>query len=219
MKKFLLIFLTTTYFCLAAPLQAQSPTQVLGESIGDLRENLQQKVREKLAEITDTTPLNPKKAYPGTIVELNEDKIKIKTQTQEMEFTLASDTAYLNQKQRKIKREDLKKDQNVLLLSLNQDTINYAKRILLVESKDLENNKKTTLGTIADISTAGSVITLVSVNNQNEKLQIKLDSKTEIRSKDNKVLKVSDLKKDQKIICISGPLDKQSYPALRLITL
>ena len=89
----------------------------------------------------------------------------------------------------------------------------------MVEPKDLENNKKTTLGTIADISTAGSVITLVSVNNQNEKLQIKLDSKTEIRTKDNKVLKVSDLKKDQKIICISGPLDKQSYPALRLITL
>ena len=120
MKKFLLIFLTTTYFCLAAPLQAQSPTQVLGESIGDLRENLQQKVREKLAEITDTTPLNPKKAYPGTIVELNEDKIKIKTQTQEMEFTLASDTAYLNQKQRKIKREDLKKTKMFFFLVLTK---------------------------------------------------------------------------------------------------
>lgn len=172
MKKFLLIFLTTVYFFLTTPLQAQSPTQTLGENIGDLRENLQQKVREKLAEITDTTPLNPRKAYPGTIVELSEDKIKIKTQTQEMEFTLASDTAYLNQKQRTIKREDLKKDQNVLLLSLNQDTINYAKRILLVEPKDLENNKKTTFGSIADISTAGSVLTLVSVNNQNEKLQI-----------------------------------------------
>lgn len=219
MKKIFLVFLTTSYFFMATPLLAQTPSQTLGENIEDLRENLQQKVREKLAEITDTVTPNPRKAYPGTIVEINADKIKINSQDQEMEFTLASDTAYLNQKQAKIKREDLKSGQNILLLSLNQDTINYAKRILLVDPKDLQNDKKTTFGTIADISTTGSVLTLLSVNNKDEKMQIRIDPKTEIRSKDNKVLKLSDLKKDQKIICISGPLDKQSYPALRLITL
>lgn len=217
---FLIIFLFTSLSFLTNPLFAQSPTNTTGDDIQKLREVIQQKVKEKLQELGQTkTTINPKKAYLGTIVEISDKILKIDAKTKIYEFTISEDATFINLKQNKIKKTDLKVGQEVLVLTLSKDTIVFAKKIIVVDPSKLVNSKNVTLGRIADISTTTSVLVIIPTNNKNRELQIKVDTKTEIVTKDNKTIKFSDLKKGQKIVCIYVNGQNSTFPALRLITL
>lgn len=216
----LLIFVLSLLFIFSFPVSAQTPTTSTTTEIQQLREVIQQKVKEKLQNLGQSPVENSKKAYAGTITELNSTGIKINSRNQNLQFTINNDTSYINLKQSKIKNTDLKVGQEVLILSLKQDSSQLiARRIILIESKKLENQKVTIIGKIADISTTSSVITLIPINNKNQELQIKIDSKSEIINNKNQTLKFSDLKKGQKIICTYGLNINSSYPALQIIIL
>lgn len=198
------------------------PTTSTTTEIQQLREVIQQKVKEKVKEklqnLNQTPVESNKKAYSGTITEVNTSYIKINSRNQNIQFTVNNDTSYINLKQSKIKNTDLKVGQEVLILSLKQDSSPLiARRIILIESKKLENQKVTIVGKIADISTSSSVLTLIPINNKNQELQIKIDNKTEILSFDKKTLKIADLKKGFKIICTYGSSSNSTYPALQII--
>ena len=213
---FLLILLTTA----AKPLLAQTPTNTTGDDIQKFREIIQQKVKEKLAEIgQDKTVVNPKKAYLGTITEIKDNTLKIDSKTKIYEFTISEDATFVNLKQIKIKKTDLKVGQDVLVLSLSKDTITFAKKIIVVDPTKLVNNKNVTLGKIADISPTTSILVLIPTNNKNRELQIKVDSKTEIITRENKTVKFSDLKKGQKVVCIYTNSQNATYPALKITSL
>lgn len=220
MKKFLFFLSLVSSFSFLAPASlAQTPTADT-DDIQKLREVIQQKVKEKLSEISQSdTVINPKKAYLGTITEITDTTLKIDSKSNKYEFTFSEDAVFVNLKQNKIKKTDLKVGQDVLVLSLSKDTLIYAKKVIIVDPAKLQNNKNVALGKIADISSATSILLLIPINNKNRELQIKVDSKTEILTKDNKVVKFSDLKKGQKIVCIYTNGQNSTYPALRLITL
>jgi hypothetical protein len=227
MKKKVILFLIPSFLFLvysSFPILAQTitPTPTLGNDtaseIQQLRQVIQQKVQEKLQEISQNPAENPRKAYFGTITEFDATSLKINTKTQNLAFILDDTTTYINLKQNKIKNTDLKVGQNILVLSLKQDaTTTIGKRIILIDPKTLQNYKLTLIGKVADISTTSSVLTLIPINNKNQELQIKIDSKTEILDLNNKVLKTTDIKKGQKIICTYGSSTNSTYPALQII--
>jgi len=220
MTKFILLILVSSFSFLVSSANAQTPTNTAGDEIQKLRETIQQKVKEKLQEISqDKTIVNPKKAYLGTITEISATTLKINSKTKIYEFVISEDATFVNLKQNKIKISDLKVGQDVLVLSLSKDTLTFAKKIIVVDPAKLVNNKNVTLGKIADISTTTSILVLIPTNNKNRELQIKVDSKTEIITRDNKILKFSDLKKGQKIVCIYTNGQNSTYPALKIITL
>ncbi|HWS49141.1 MAG TPA: hypothetical protein VN174_03785 [Candidatus Methanoperedens sp.] len=217
---FLFLILVSSFSFLVSPLNAQTPTNTTGDDIQKFREVIQQKVKEKLQEISqDKTILNPKKAYLGTITEINDNLLKIDSKTKIYEFTISDDATFVNLKQTRIKKTDLKVGQDVLVLSLTKDTITLAKKIIIVDPSKLTNNKNVTLGKIADISPTTSVLVLIPTNNKNRELQIKTDTKTEIIDKNNKTIKFSDLKKGQKIVCVYTNSQNATYPAQKIIAL
>lgn len=215
MKNLLPLLLLFSFF--SFPVVAQSPTTSPNE-IQNLREVIQQKVREKLDLIKEPLVENPRKAYLGSITEITDTKIIIDTKNQLKEFILAEDSVYIGSKQTKIKRTDLKVGQDVLVLSLHKDTILYAKRILVTDPKKVQNHKTVVLGQIADISKSSPIFVLIPTNNKNRDLQIKILATTEIFAKDGKKIKDSDLKKGQKVICIYDSSLSPTFPALQIIT-
>jgi len=199
---------------------AQTPTSgTTIEEIQKIREVIQQKVKDKLQEINQTQAINPKKAYVGVIAEINDNILKINAKDKVYDFTISDDATFVSLKLNKIKITDLKVGQNVLVLSLAKDDLVYAKKVILVDPATLENKKNVSVGKLADISTTTSVLILIPINNKNRELQIKVDSKTDIITRDNKKLKFSDLKKGQKITCIYTNGQNSTYPALQIITL
>lgn len=219
MKKIFIFILTfvSGFSLLVSVINAQTPTPQ--SDIQKLREVIQHKVQQKLQEISGEEVVNPKKAYLGTITKIENKNLSLDSKDQKYEFIVSDDATFINQKQNKIKISDLKEGQNVLLLSLAKNEIIFAKRIIIIDPTKLENNKNIALGKIADISTTTSVFVLIPVNNNNRQLQIKIDSKTEIVTKDNKSLKLTDIKKGQKIVCIYTNGQNSTYPAIKIITL
>lgn len=219
LKIFISLLLVSGFFFLKPFSYAQTPTSD-ADDIQKLREVIQQKVKEKLSEISQGENVsNPKKAYLGTITEISDNTLKIDSKTKKYEFTLSQDAVFINLKQNKIKKTDLKVGQDVLVLTLAKDTLVYAKKIIIVDPSKLQNNKNVSLGRIADISTTTSILVLIPINNKNRELQIKIDSKTEIVTKNNQTIKFADLKKGQKIVCIYTNGQNSTYPALKLITM
>lgn len=214
---FFLLLLVSNFIFQISTINAQTPTPE--NDIQKLREVIQQKVQQKLQEISGQDIVNPKKAYLGIITKIENNNLSIDSKGQKYEFTISDDATFINLKQNKIKITDLKEGQDVLVLTLAKDEIIYAKRILIVDPSKLENKKNISLGKIADISTTTSIFVLIPVNNNSRDLQMKIDNKTEIVTKDNKILKFSDLKKGQKIVCIYTNGQNSTYPALKIITL
>ncbi len=216
-KIFFILFIFSSFFGPVVSVRAQTPTPE--SDIQKLREVIQQKVQQKLQEISGEEVVNPKKAYLGTITKIENKNLNLDSKGQKYEFVISEDATFINLKQNRIKITDLKEGQSVLLLSLTKDEIVFAKRIIIVDPSKLTNNKNVTLGKIADISPTTSVFVLIPVNNNSRELQMKIDSKTEIVTKDNKNLKFTDIKKGQKIVCIYTNGQNSTYPALKIITL
>jgi hypothetical protein len=216
-KIFFILFIFSSFFGPVVSVRAQTPTPE--SDIQKLREVIQQKVQQKLQEISSEEVINPKKAYLGTITKIEDKNLSFDSKGQKYEFIISDDATFVNLKQNKIKITDLKEGQDVLVLTLAKDEIIYAKRILIVDPSKLENKKNISLGKIADISTTTSIFVLIPVNNNSRELQMKVDSKTEIVTKDNKNLKFTDIKKGQKIVCIYTNGQNSTYPVLKIITL
>lgn len=216
MKTFLIIFLFTSLF--STPVLAQTVTPSSSE-VQKFREVVQQKVKEKLQLLNQEVAPNPKKAYMGTVTAITDTSLTINSQNISHEFLFDDTTVFINLKQSKVKKTDLKVGQEILVLTLKGSNGTFAKRVIWVESKKIINQKVIALGSIADISTTTSVLVLISNNDKNRELQIKVDSNTEILSLDKKTLKFSDLKKGQKIVCIYSNTQNSTYPALRIIKL
>lgn len=214
-----LITLISSFSFLVSVINAQTPSPVSDSDIQQLREVIQQKVQQKLQEISTDEVVNPKKAYLGTITKIENKNLSLDSKSQKYELVISDDATFINQKQNKITINDLKEGQDVLVLTLAKDEIIFVKRIIIVDPTKLQNNKNVALGKIADISTTTSVFVLIPINNNNRQLQLKTDTKTEIVTKDNKILKFTDIKKGQKVVCIYTNGQNSTYPALKIITL
>jgi hypothetical protein len=206
---------------IASPTALPSPTST--SEIQKFREIIQEKVKAKLQEISQTKETNPKRGYVGTITKINQDTINLDTKDTNRTINFTTDTVYLNAKSTKIKHADLKIGQEVLVIGLLDDQKNLtAKRIIITTPKSIQNQKTIILGQVVDISTMYSLIAMIPTSNKNTQYQIKADTKNlQILSKNGDKLTLKDIKKGQKIIVISitAPSPSQTLTVEKIIVM
>lgn len=196
-----------------------SPTNTTVEEIQKIREVVQQKVKEKLKQIS--TPATVKQGLIGKVVQIDDKGLSIEYQSTTKTMTISDDLTLIDLKRNKTKYENLKVGQDILVLGIqdNQNNTFQAKRIVFITMPEVENNHLVVVGKIVDISRSSPVFSLIPVKNKNTQYQIKTDTKTQIVNQENTKLTSTDLKSGDKIITILVPDPKMSktYYAVKII--
>ena len=190
------------------------------EDIQKIREVVQQKVKEKLAEITST--LTGKKAFIGTIQSIDGNNITISYNNQQFRLQVDVDTVFIDSKRNKTGLDKISVDQAVLAMGfLNESQVLETKRLIIVPAATLLEKKHTIVGKIVDISQEASVFVLIPNQNKDNQYQIKTDSKTKIIKKDKTNIKLDQLENGQTLIVIFSPTQTNSktYYAHQIIKL
>ena len=216
-----LIFTPATVF-------AQSPTPLITitntnpsvNEIQKIRDAVQQKVQEKLKQIT--SPISNKKGLIGTVSQIDGNKIIIDYKNLQSHLLVADNTVFIDAKRNKTKLSKLVVGQDVLALGyLDDNSVLETKRLVFVDLKTLENTQIVAIGKIVDISQTSPIFILIPSSNKNTQYQIKIDNKTKILTNDNQDIKNSDLKSGQKVIVVLTPDPKiaKTFVAQNIINL
>ena len=224
---FLLIFINSNFakqtLALSVTTNTPTPEQSTDDQNNDIqkiRQVVQEKVKEKLAEITATS--TGKKAFIGIIKNVEENSITITYANQEFQLEVDVDTVFIDSKRNKTSLDKIQPDQAVLAMGfLNESQVLETKRLIIVPVDSLEQKKHTVIGKIVDISQTSSVFALIPNQNKDSQYQIKTDTKTKIIKKDKAVIKSDQLKNGQIIIVIFSPTktNSKTYYAHQIIQL
>jgi hypothetical protein len=189
--------------------------------IQKIRQVIQEKVREKLQEITQKE-IDPKKAIIATIIKIEENTLSFDTPSLFKQATIDENTVYIGLKQNKIKFSDLKIGQEILGLGLLDDNGKLLiKRLILTPQKSFQNLKIIVFGQVVDISKSSPVIVVIPYSDKNSQYQIKYDNDTDFFSKAGQKIIIDSIKKGQKIAVVGtpDPLSHQSLISEKIITL
>lgn len=190
------------------------------KDIQKIREVVQQKVKEKLAEITAIT--TNKKAFIGIVQNIDKNDIIISYNNQQFQLQVDVDTVFIDSKRNKTGLDQISLDQAVLAMGyLNESQALETKRLIIVPAEILLEKKHTIVGKIVDISQETSVFVLIPNQNKDHQYQIKTDSKTKIINKDKTSIKFDQLENGQTLIVIFSPTQTNSktYYAHQIIKL
>ena len=191
------------------------------DQIQRIREVVQQKVQEKLKQII--SPSSVKKGIVGKVIQVGSTSVTIEYQNSTKTISLASDTVFIDIKRNKTKLENMKIGQDILVMGTNNTDNNTfdAKRIVFIDLKTIITKRTVVVGKIVDISKTSPVFTLIPSKNKNGLFQIKTNNLTELNNKQDKTLKITDLKSGYKIIAVLIPDAKVSntYNAIKIINL
>jgi hypothetical protein len=223
-KIFLALF--TYHLSLITPVLAQSPaptsaTEGKVDEIQQIREAVQQKVKEKIDDIIKPTTI--RKAIIGSIANITpNNQITITYQDKNTVVNLDPEIVYIDTKKQKSKITNIKIGQEVLVLGNYQTETDLftAKRIVAIKlASDIVTPPITTIGQVADVSQTSKVISLIPVKNKNQQLQIFFDTNTKITDTSGNSIKPENIKGGQKIITVIVPKANKAnnFTALRLI--
>jgi len=206
------------FLLLARPAFAQTPTVDSSDNIQTIREVVQQKVMEKLKQISN--PGSAKRAIVGKVIQADTSSITIEYKNSTRKLTLSPETVYVSSSGSKISLDKVKIGQDIIAMGLNNTNFE-AKRIVLTDLKKVSFSRTVVVGKVVDVSRTTPVFTLISSKNKNDLFQIKTDTKTDIGDKNQQKIKLTDVKAGQKIIAILTPDLKisKTYYALKLINL
>jgi len=218
---FLLLIFVNSNFTNHPQAQTVSPAPTnQDQDIQKIREVVQQKVKEKLAEITST--LTGKKAFIGTIQSIDGNTITISYNNQQFQLQIDIDTVFIDSKRNKTGLDKISLDQAVLAMGfLNESQVLETKRLIIVPTETLLEKKHTIVGKIVDISRETSIFVLIPNQNKDNQYQLKTDSKTKIIKKDKTSIKLDQLENGQTVIVIFSPTQTNSktYYAHQIIKL
>jgi len=189
--------------------------------IQEIKQMIQEKVREKLQEISQGET-DPKKAITAAITKIEGDSLFFDTQSLIKEATVDENTVYIGLKQNKIKFSDLKVSQEVLVIGLlDKDGKLLVKRLILTPQKSFQNLKVIVFGQIVDISTSSPVLVVIPYSDKNSQYQIKYTNNTTVLTKTGKKITTESIKKGQKIAVVATPdsLSRQSLISEKIILL
>jgi hypothetical protein len=200
---------------------APTPVPTGSDEIQRIREVVQQKVMEKLKQITN--PVSTKKGLIGKVIQINPLQITIEYQNNTRNLDINDTTVFVDANRNKTKLDKVKVGQDILVLGIdNNETKAFdARRIVFIDLKTIDIQKTITIGKIVDLSKTSPIFTLIPSKNKNSLFQIKTDVKSIIVDKDQHKIKLVDLKSGQKIIAILVPDLKMSktYYAIQIINL
>jgi hypothetical protein len=197
-----------------------SPTPAKNIDIQNIREVVQQKVQEKLKQIS--SPYPGKKAYLGTIIQLSSNEIIIDYQNSQKTLKISSETVFIDTKSRKIKFTDLKLGQDILALGFSSPETPWldAKRIIIIDLKTIRLKYQVISGKIVDLSRTSPIFTLVPFANLNNQLQIKTDTKTSLLNKLGQNIDLKQLAAGKRVAAIIPiQTNLKSYLATQIILL
>ena len=198
-----------------------SPTVPPNSGIQEIKQMIQEKVREKLQEISQGET-DPKKAIIAAITKIEGGSLFFNTQSLIKEATVDENTVYIGLKQIKIKFSDLKVSQEVLVIGLlDQDGKLLVKRLILTPQKSFQNLKVIIFGQVVDISTSSPVLVVIPYSDKNSQYQIKYTNNTTVLTKTGKKITTESIKKGQKIAVVATPdsLSRQSLISEKIVTL
>ncbi|MEI8068130.1 MAG: hypothetical protein WCG91_04275 [Candidatus Shapirobacteria bacterium] len=196
------------------------------QEVQKLRETVQQKVKEKLQQITSPaeTITNGPKSFFGTITKIETTQITIDYKNSSKVLSIGESTSFIDAKRNKTQLDKIKIGQDVLALGyLNSDDSLDTKRLIITDLKTIENNNQVVIGKIVDISKTSPIFVLIPSKDKNNQFQIKNDSKTTKLASGDKVIVIikPDLKMAKtfsasKIISLSSPASASASPTPRL---
>ncbi len=200
---------------------AQTPTETAANNIQAIREAVQQKVKDKLKEIT--SPSQVKKSLIGTVIQIDSSSVTIEHKGSTQKLMIESDLTLVNSLGNKVTLDKIKIGQDIIAMGIDDASSSTfsLKRIVLIDLKKINFSRTIVVGKIVDISKTSSLLTLVSDRNKNDLYQIKTDTKTELVNKNKQKIKSSDISLGKRVIGILVPDEKMSktYYANKLISL
>ncbi|MFA5828263.1 MAG: hypothetical protein WC841_02805 [Candidatus Shapirobacteria bacterium] len=205
------------------PTPAADPTKTSGlDEIKKIREAVQQKVQEKLAEISNPE-VNQKRGIIGKITKIDGLEITLEDNLlTSRKLSLTNDTVVIGINKNKSNLESLKVGVEILAMGYTtEDGSLDTKRIVIVDLKTIADPLNVTVGKIVDISRASPVFVLIPSSDKNTQYQIKTDAKTEITQLQKNKISFSDLKNGQRTILVFKPESKtsKSFYATKIINL
>ncbi len=200
------------------PTIVSTPTST---DIQKIREVVQQKVQEKLKEITTST--TTKKGIIGQIIQIDPNQITIEYQGKTRVLSIDSTTVYVDTNRNKTTLEKIKIGQGILAMGTEESETNkfQATRIVFTDLKTIVVTNTIAVGKIVDISKTTSVFSLIPSKNKNTQYQIKTDSKTKIYGPDNTEINLKSMQSGHRIIVILTPDPKitNTYYASKILNL
>jgi len=189
--------------------------------IQKIRQAVQEKVREKLDEITRDQPL--KRGIIGTVSRVADTRITIDTVGGSKELSTDPNTVYIDSKRNKSSIDKIQVGQGVLCLGyLQPDNSFDAKRIVFISTPLPTSSNRLVVGRIADFSQSTSVVLLIPKQNKDLQYQIKLTSKTTVSTPANQELDINTtLKPGHLVAAIISPDPKaiKTYTTNKIISL
>jgi len=218
------LFKLTTIKAQESPTEIPTPNTKISvtpsNDVEEIRKAVSEKVKEKLGEITSSTPR--KASWTGAISRIDPTQIVIDSPNGPKNINVSDDaTTVINSKRVKIELAKLVQGDSILCLGYTSsdkpDSLD-TKRIIVYDPKTIIR-QQIVLGKIVDISQTTSILVLIPNNNKNLQYQIKTDTKTLYNDNQNKKLKNNDLVTGKKIIAIIQPDPKMAntFYASRII--
>jgi hypothetical protein len=221
------LHLLTPRLTWAQEIPASPSGEVLSETsnlddIKKIRDLVEQKVREKLGQITKSGPL--KRGWVGTVTQVSPSQITLTSASNQVrQLQLAPDITIIDNKRKKIEAPKLKVGDQILAMGYqnqSDSSLLDTKRIVQL-STPMVNPSQITLGKVVDISQSSPIFVLVPLQSKNLQYQVKSDTKTVFVDKNNQKTTSSGLKNGQKIIALLDPDTKnsQTFYATKIIFL
>jgi len=190
------------------------------EDIQKIRQAVQQKVQEKIKEIT--SPANVKKAYIGKVIEVGVDSFTIDYQNGTRQLLVDTDTVYIDSKRNKSSFDKVKIGQDILAMGYTDENNSLlTKRLVFIDLKTISEKKNIIIvATLVDVSKSSPIVVAVPFANKDTQYQLKIDTKTEIVSKDGLKIKSDSLSAGHKVIAIfpiSPSSNSKTYSLTKLI--
>ncbi|HUV72083.1 MAG TPA: hypothetical protein VMW25_03670 [Clostridia bacterium] len=207
-QKFLIIILSTLFLILAAKAWAVSPTPTstatptLADEEDEKVQEIRDKVKEKVNEIKEKIE---KKAYVGQVTQITDSTLVLDNFRGKQRVRLTEETSIIGTNKKQIKIKDLVVGDKVISMgTVSENEILEASRVVAVLQPQNPPAKRIVfMGTVAEVDSKKSELTLRTVKNQEESLSLKVDAKTKIvQEPENKDLSFKDLQKEQKVIVI-----------------
>ncbi len=184
---------------IASPSAGLTPTTAEEEKVQEIR----QAIKDKLTEIKDKIE---KKAYVGTILEITDSTLSLTNFRGKRRVRLSAETTIIGGNKKEVTIKDLAVEDKVIAMGeVDANGTLEAKRVIVVPKPLTPPIKRLIFyGTVTEINSKTSTITLTNIKNLDQTLAITVDKNTKfVNLKDTKVeTKLKDLITNQKLIVI-----------------
>ncbi|MGB9637489.1 MAG: hypothetical protein ACPLY7_01685 [Microgenomates group bacterium] len=199
---------------LASPSASLTPTTAETEKVQEIRRAIQ----DKLTQIKEKIE---KRAYVGTVLEITDSTFTINNFRGKQRVRLSADTTIIGANKKEITAKDIAVDDKIIAMGTvdENETLN-AKRIIVVPAPATMPAKRVVFpGSLSAVDNKASALTVTSLQNPDQSLNIKIDKNSKIVNPDSpkEVIKFQNLNSGKKLIVIYLQTADKTLPTAKTI--